>query len=58
MVKLEIFIPPSCLEQLRITLRSVGAGAFGNYDSVLNYSRVKGQGLWQTGDVILGKRNA
>ena len=42
MVKLEIFIPLSELEQLRSTLRSVGAGAFGNYDSVLSYSRVKG----------------
>ena len=42
MVKLEIFILLSSLEQLRTTLRSVGAGAFGNYDSVLSYSRVKG----------------
>ena len=42
MVKLEIYIPISHLEQLRSTLRSVGAGAFGNYDSVLSYSRVKG----------------
>jgi len=41
MVKLEIFILLSSLEQLRTTLRSVGAGAFGNYDSVLSYSRVK-----------------
>ena len=41
-VKLEIFIPISELEQLRDTLRSVGAGAFGNYDSVLSYSTVKG----------------
>jgi len=42
MVKLEIFIPAKYLEELRQTLRSVGAGAFGNYDSVLSYSLVKG----------------
>ena len=42
MVKLEIFIPVSHLEPLRGALRSAGAGAFGNYDSVLTYSRVKG----------------
>jgi hypothetical protein len=42
MVKLEIFIPPQHLEQLKKTLQSAGAGAFGNYDSVLSYSRVKG----------------
>jgi hypothetical protein len=42
MVKLEIFIPVSHFEQFRDTLRSVGAGAFGNYDSVLSYSQVKG----------------
>jgi len=42
MVKLEIFIPVSYLEMLRGALRSAGAGAFGNYDSVLSYSRVKG----------------
>jgi hypothetical protein len=42
MVKLEIFVPLSSFEQLRQTLQSAGAGAFGNYDSVLSYSRVKG----------------
>ena len=42
MVKLEIFIPVSHLGILQEALRSAGAGAFGNYDSVLSYSRVKG----------------
>jgi hypothetical protein len=42
MAKLEIFIPQEYLEKLREALRSVGAGAFGNYDSVLSYSTVKG----------------
>ena len=42
MVKLEIFIPVSHFEALRETLHSVGAGSFGNYDSALNYSLVKG----------------
>ena len=42
MVKLEIFIPPEHFEQLRRTLQLAGAGAFGNYDSVLSYSKVKG----------------
>jgi hypothetical protein len=42
MVKLEIFIPVEYLEQLRQALRSAGAGAFGCYDSVLNYSPTKG----------------
>ena len=42
MVKIEIFIPVSHMEPLREALRSVGAGAFGNYDSVLSYSHVKG----------------
>ena len=41
-VKLEIFIPTDCLDSLREALRSAGAGAFGNYDSVLSYSIVKG----------------
>ncbi len=42
MIKLEIFIPTSHLEPLREALRSVGAGAFGNYDSTLSYSPVTG----------------
>ena len=42
MVKLEIYIPPDCLDKIREALRSVGAGAFGNYDSVLSYSDVTG----------------
>ena len=42
MVKLEIYIPVSHLESLRETLRTIGAGAAGNYDSVLSYSLVKG----------------
>ncbi len=42
MVKLEIFIPATHFEKLREALRSVGAGAFGNYDSVLSYSPVVG----------------
>ena len=42
MVKMEIFIPVSHMEPLREALRSVGAGAFDNYDSVLAYSLVKG----------------
>jgi len=42
MVKLEIFIPCSHFEILRETLRLAGAGSFGNYDSVLSYSTVKG----------------
>lgn len=42
MVKLEIFIPYTHLEALREALRSVGAGAMGNYDSALSYSRVTG----------------
>jgi len=42
MVKLEIFIPASHFEALREALRSIGAGAMGNYDSVLNYSIVTG----------------
>jgi hypothetical protein len=41
-VKLEVFIPCSHLEMLRKTLQSVGAGAMGNYDSAMNYSKVKG----------------
>jgi|GEM_PF-334840 len=42
MVKLEIFIPTTHLEPLREALQSAGAGAFGNYDSTLSYSPVKG----------------
>jgi len=42
MVKMEIFIPVSHMEPLREALRSAGAGAFGNYDSVLSYSLVRG----------------
>jgi hypothetical protein len=42
MVKLEIFIPCTHLDVLREALRSVGAGAMGNYDSALSYSLVKG----------------
>jgi len=41
-VKLEIYIPNSHFEPLREALRSAGAGAAGNYDSVLSYSPVKG----------------
>ena len=41
-VKLEIFVPIDYLEKLRETLRAVGAGAFGNYDSTMSYSIVKG----------------
>ena len=42
MVKLEIFIPITHMEPLREALRSCGAGVFGNYDSALSYSLVKG----------------
>ena len=42
MVKLGIYIPVSHLESIREALRSVRAGAAGNYDSVLSYSIVKG----------------
>lgn len=42
MVKLEVFIPTTHLEPLREALRLSGAGAFGNYDSALSYSLVKG----------------
>jgi len=42
MIKLEIFIPCDHFESLREALRSVGAGAMGNYDSTLSYSKVKG----------------
>ena len=41
-VKLEIFIPTGFLGNLRETLRLAGAGALGNYDSVLTYSTVTG----------------
>lgn len=41
-VKLEIFIPETHFSQLRNTLRAVGAGQSGNYDSCLAYSRVIG----------------
>jgi len=41
-VKLEIFVPCTHLEELREALRSVGAGAMGNYDSALSYSKVRG----------------
>ena len=41
-IKLEIFIPKSHLNILRDALRSVDAGAIGNYDSVLSYSTVHG----------------
>ena len=42
MVKLEIFIPKSHFKALQDVLRTEGAGAAGNYDSVLNYSSVHG----------------
>ena len=42
MVKIEIFIPCSHMGVLQEALRSVGAGAFGNYDSALSYSPVTG----------------
>lgn len=42
MVKLEIFIPKSHFKALQDVLRSEGAGAAGNYDSVLSYSTVRG----------------
>ena len=42
MVKMEIFVPISHMEPLCEALRSTGAGAFNNYDSVLAYSLVKG----------------
>ena len=42
MVKLEIFIPVTHMEPLWEVLRSAGAGAYGNYDSALSYSPVKG----------------
>jgi len=42
MVKMEIFIPVSHMESLREALRSAGAGAINNYDSVLSYSLVRG----------------
>ena len=41
-VKLEIFIPKSHFNNLQDTLRSVGAGVVGNYDSVLSYSTIRG----------------
>ena len=42
MIKLEIFVPRSHFEALREALRSVGAGAMGNYDSTMSYSHVIG----------------
>ena len=42
MVKLEIFIPCSHLEKLREALQSASAGSYGNYDSAMSYSIVKG----------------
>lgn len=36
-------MPVTHLEQIAEALRSVGAGAIGNYDSVLSYSAVKGR---------------
>jgi hypothetical protein len=42
MIKLEIFVPCSHLEAVRNALRSVDAGAMGNYDSTMSYSLVKG----------------
>jgi len=41
-VKLEIFVPASHLDAIRTALQEAGAGAFGNYDSVLSYSPVRG----------------
>ena len=43
MIKLEIFVPVRHLEQMCAVLRLAGAGAVGNYDSVLSYSPVKGR---------------
>jgi len=43
MVKMEIFVPITHLEQISEALRLAGAGAIGNYDSVLSYSPVKGR---------------
>ena len=41
-IKLEVFIPETHLKQLQETLRKIGAGKVGNYDSCTSYSRVKG----------------
>ena len=41
-IKIEVFVPETHLEQLQETLRKVGAGKIGNYDSCTSYSRVKG----------------
>ena len=43
MVKLEIFIPVTHLEQMGEALRRAGAGAMGHYDSTLSYSLVRGR---------------
>ena len=41
--KLEIFVPPSHLDQIRSALQSVDAGHIGRYDSCLSYGEVVGQ---------------
>ena len=42
MLKLEIYIPCTYLDELREALRFVGAGTSDAYDSVLSYSLVRG----------------
>ena len=46
-VKLEIFLPETYLEQIRLALQSADAGHIGRYDSVMAYSRVRG--CWRAG---------
>ena len=43
MVKLEIHVPATHLEQVCDALRRAGVGAFGHYDSTLSYSLVRGR---------------
>ena len=40
--KLEIFVPASYLDAVKIALQDSDAGHIGNYDSCLSYSPVKG----------------
>ena len=40
--KLEIFVPASHLNAVKIALQDSDAGHIGNYDSCLSYSPVKG----------------
>ena len=43
LVKLEIFVPTTHLEQITAALQASGAGSSERYDSVLSYSAVTGR---------------